>query len=631
MAKLLWSPNKTDLAIHRLLDFAGVDTYPELLNWSVNNSDQFWRYVWQDSKVIGEIGETTLSGSGFFDTKFFPDAKLNVVNTLLNGDENQVIITAITEAGIRRKLTRGEVRTAVKQVANGLISVGVGPGDVVAAWVPNVAEVVIYALGALSVGATVSTASPDFGTTGVLDRFGQIAPKVLLAAPNYQYNGKDSDCLDRLPEIVAGLPTLKQVLLIGAQTDYAENFEAWYRKHSAQHRPAALPFDQPGFVLFSSGTTGKPKCIVHSAAGVLLKVLSETRYNLDIRENDNVFYYTTCGWMMWNWLFMVLATGSAIVLYDGNPVFPRPTRLFDMAAEEKITLFGVSAKYIDSLRKFELNPKETHDLSALRTITSTGSPLSPEGFDYVYDAIKADVHLASISGGTDICGCFVMGNPLQPVYSGEIQGPALGMKMSVFNDDGKPAPINEKGELVCLQSFPSRPLYFGNDEDNKKFKAAYFEKFAGVWAHGDFAAITEHGGYVIYGRSDATLNSGGVRIGTAEIYRIVEEFVPIQEAMAVAQEWDSDTRVILFVKLRDGYELTDSLISDIKYQLRAKASPRHVPAKIIAAPELPRTKSNKLVELAVTEVINNREVKNLEALANPESLSWFKNRPELQS
>jgi len=630
MAKQLWSPTKTDLAIHRLADFAGVDTYPELLNWSIAKPDQLWRYVWQDSEVVGEIGETTISGNGFFDTKFFPDAKLNVVNTLLQGDDDQVIITGVTEAGIRRKLTRGEVKTAVKQVANGLLSLGIEPGDVVAAWVPNVAEVVIYALGALSIGATVSTASPDFGTTGVLDRFGQIEPKVLLAAPNYQYNGKDNDCLDRLPEIISGLPSLKQVLLIGAQTDYAENFETWYSRHSSQHKPVELPFDQPGFILFSSGTTGKPKCIVHSAAGVMLKVLSETRYNLDIQRNDNVFYYTTCGWMMWNWLFMVLATGASIVLYDGNPVFPRPTRLFDLAQEEQITLFGVSAKYIDSLRKFDLKPNQTHDLSKLKTITSTGSPLSPEGFDYVYEAIKADVHLASISGGTDICGCFVMGNPMQPVYSGEIQGPALGMQMSVFTDDGKPAPINEKGELVCLQSFPSRPLYFGNDADNKKFKAAYFEKFDGIWAHGDFAAITEHDGYVIYGRSDATLNSGGVRIGTAEIYRIVEEFVPIQEAMAVAQEWDNDTRVILFVKLRDGYELTDSLLSDIKYQLRAKASPRHVPAKIIAAPELPRTKSNKLVELAVTEVINNREVKNLEALANPDSLSWFKDRPELQ-
>ena len=631
MAKLLWSPKNTDLAIHRLLDFAGVATYPDLLDWSVKNPEQFWRYVWQESNVIGVPGETTISGSGFFDTKFFPEAKLNVVNTLLSGDDDQVIITAITEAGIRRKLTRGEVKRAVNQVANGLLAAGVAPGDVVAAWVPNVAEVVIYALGALSIGATVSTASPDFGTTGVLDRFGQIEPKVLLAAPNYQYNGKDNDCLDRLPEIISGLPSLKQVLLIGAQTDYAENFENWYGKHSDQYQAIDLPFDQPGFILFSSGTTGKPKCIVHSAAGVMLKVLSETRYNLDIRENDNVFYYTTCGWMMWNWLFMVLATGSSIVLYDGNPVFPRPARLFDMAQEEKITLFGVSAKYIDSLRKFELKPSETHDLSSLRTITSTGSPLSPEGFDYVYDSIKADLHLASISGGTDICGCFVMGNPIQNVYSGEIQGPALGMNMSVFSDEGKPAPINEKGELVCLQSFPSRPLYFGNDDGNKKFKAAYFEKFDGIWAHGDFAAITDSGGYVIYGRSDATLNSGGVRIGTAEIYRIVEEFVPIQEAMAVAQEWDNDTRVILFVKLRDGYELTDSLVLDIKYQLRAKASPRHVPAKIIAAPELPRTKSNKLVELAVTEVINNREVKNLEALANPESLNWFKNLSELQS
>jgi acetoacetyl-CoA synthetase len=630
MAKLLWSPTSTNTAITELLEHAQVNNYAELHDWSITNSAKFWRYVWEDSKVVGVPGEVTVSGSGFFDTKFFPTAKLNVVNTLLQGDDAEVIITEISEAGIRRKYTRGEIKKLSAQCANGLTAAGVMPGDVVAAWVPNVAEVVIYALGALSIGATVSTASPDFGTTGVLDRFGQINPKVLLAAPNYQYNGKDNDCLDRLPEIVAGLPSLNQVLLIGSSTDVAVNFESWCEQYSATHEAVLLPFDQPGFILFSSGTTGKPKCIVHSAAGVMLKVLSEQRYNLDIKPGDNVFYYTTCGWMMWNWLFMTLASGAAIVLYDGNPVFPRPNRLFDLAQEEELSFFGVSAKYIDSLRKFDLKPAETHNLSKLRTITSTGSPLSPEGFDYVYEAIKPDLHLASISGGTDICGCFVMGNPISPVYSGEIQGEALGMNMSVFTDSGEVAAVGEKGELVCLQSFPSRPLYFGNDENNQKFKAAYFEKFDGVWAHGDFAAKTETGGYVIYGRSDATLNSGGVRIGTAEIYRIVEEFVPIQEAMAVAQEWENDTRVILFVKLRDGYELTDSLITDIKFQLRAKASPRHVPAKIIAAPELPRTKSNKLVELAVTEVINNREVKNLEALANPESLNWFKNLSELQ-
>ncbi|MDA0274480.1 MAG: acetoacetate--CoA ligase [Actinobacteria bacterium] len=630
MAKLLWNPSSANLEITNLQNFAGVSNYQQLHDWSITNPAEFWGYVW-DNNVIGDAGETVIAGAGFFDTKFFPTAKLNVVNTLLNGDPDQIIITEISEVGIRRRYSRGEIRKAVNQTANGLISLGVKPGDVVAAWVPNLADVVIYGLAALSIGATVSTASPDFGTTGVLDRFGQIAPQVLLAATNYQYNGKDVDCLDRLPEIIAGLPTLKKVLLIGGQSSTAQNFENWRSEFSDQHEPVLLPFDQPGFILFSSGTTGKPKCIVHSAAGVMLKVISEQRYNLDIKPGDNVFYYTTCGWMMWNWLLMTLAVGASIVLYDGNPVFPAAARLFDMAQEEKFTLFGVSAKYIDSLRKFNLEPIKTHDLSELRTITSTGSPLSPEGFDYVYESIKANLHLASISGGTDICGCFVMGAPNLPVYAGEIQAPALGMNMAVYSDNGEAAAVGEKGELVCLQSFPSRPLYFGADENNAKFKAAYFEKFAGVWTHGDFAATTQNHGFVIYGRSDATLNSGGVRIGTAEIYRIVEEFVPIQEAMAVAQEWESDTRVILFVKLRDGYELTESLISDIKYALRSKASPRHVPVKIIAAPELPRTKSNKLVELAVTEVINNREVKNLEALANPDSLAWFKNLIELQS
>ncbi len=625
MTQPLWSPTNTkDLNITKLQEFVGVENYDQLHDWSIKHMDEFWKYVFTDSNIQGQMGSVAVQGLGFFGTEFFPEAKLNVVNTLLQGDDDQVIITAITEAGIRRQYTRQEVKRSAAKTAQGLLALGVQPGDTVAAWVPNLAEVVIYALGALSIGAVVSTASPDFGPVGVLDRFAQIEPKVLLAAASYQYNGKDHDCLSRLPEIVAGLPTLKKVLLIGANIDEYENFENWLSKqNNTELNPIELGFNHPGFVLFSSGTTGKPKCIVHSAAGVMLKVLSEQRYSLDIKPKDQVFYYTTCGWMMWNWLFMALATGAGIVLYDGNPVHPNPNRLFDLAQEEELTFFGVSAKYIDSLRKLDVSPKKTHDLVKLRTITSTGSPLSPEGFSYVYSDIKPDIHLASMSGGTDICGCFVIGTPNKPVFAGEIQVPALGMHTTVFTVAGKPAQVTEKGELVCLNSFPSRPLYFWGDKDNQKFKAAYFERFEDVWAHGDFAAITEHGGYVIYGRSDATLNSGGVRIGTAEIYRIVEEFDEVLECMAVAQEWQDDTRVLLFVKLKDQELLDDELTSDIKQALKVKASPRHVPSKVIQAPELPRTKSNKLVEMAVTEVINGREVKNVEALANPEALEWF--------
>ena len=626
MTQPLWSPTNTkDLNITKLQEFVGVENYDQLHDWSIKHMDEFWKYVFTDSNIQGQMGSVAVQGLGFFGTEFFPEAKLNVVNTLLQGDDDQVIITAITEAGIRRQYTRQEVKRSAAKTSQGLLALGVQPGDTVAAWVPNLAEVVIYALGALSIGAVVSTASPDFGPVGVLDRFAQIEPKVLLAAASYQYNGKDHDCLSRLPEIVAGLPTLKKVLLVGANVDEYENFENWLsNQNNKELNPIELGFNHPGFVLFSSGTTGKPKCIVHSAAGVMLKVLSEQRYSLDIKPKDQVFYYTTCGWMMWNWLFMALATGAGIVLYDGNPVHPNPKRLFDLAQEEELTFFGVSAKYIDSLRKLDVSPKKTHDLVKLRTITSTGSPLSPEGFSYVYSDIKPDIHLASMSGGTDICGCFVIGTPNKPVFAGEIQVPALGMHTTVFTVAGKPAQVTEKGELVCLNSFPSRPLYFWGDKDNQKFKAAYFERFEDVWAHGDFAAITEHGGYVIYGRSDATLNSGGVRIGTAEIYRIVEEFDEVLECMAVAQEWQDDTRVLLFVKLKDKVLLDEELIKDIKQALKVKASPRHVPSKVIQAPELPRTKSNKLVEMAVTEVINGREVKNVEALANPEALEWFK-------
>jgi acetoacetyl-CoA synthetase len=495
---------------------------------------------------------------------------------------------------------------------------GVVSGDRVVAWVPNIIETVIYALGALSIGAVVSTASPDFAPHAVEDRFGQVEPKILLAVDGYYYNGKYFDCAEKSAEIEKLLPTLKKSVRIS-------QFDEWIKPFiGSAANYEQLPFDHPGFVLFSSGTTGKPKCITHSGAGVMLKAQSELLYQFNVTKGNKVFFFTTCGWMMWNWLAMALGRGATIVLFDGAPMAPTPTRLFDIAQDEKLDFFGVSAKFIDSANKEGLIPRNTHNLSTVKTIASTGSVLSPESFDYVYSSIKADVHLASMSGGTDICGCFLAGVPTQPVYRGELQGPCLGMATDVFNSKGESAAIDEKGELVCTVPFPSKPIGFWADENHAKYKAAYFEGFPGVWTHGDFASKSKNGGFTLFGRSDATLNSKGVRIGTAEIYRVVETFPQVQEAMAVSQDWDNDTRVVLFVVVKAGQEFNESVEKEIKTALRNQASPRHVPDLIVVAPELPRTKSNKLVELAVTDVINGREVRNRDALANPDSLDWFK-------
>ena len=627
MQRALWSPESTDnLAIQTLQKCAQVSDFPSLHKWSIENPELFWRYVFEDNGVIGSLGAKGLSGSGFLGSEFFPDAKLNIADTLLKGSDEQIVITEISESGVKKEYSRGQVRKIANQVAFGLQQFGLKEGDVVSAIVSNVAETVFFALGALKIGAIFSSTSADFGTATVLDRFEQIQPKVLLVTTSYQYNGKEIDCSQKIAEIVSQLPTLKKVIAIGAGSSSYLSFDQWVATCNPSHE-ISIPggFDRPGFILFSSGTTGKPKCIVHSAAGVLLKVLSEQKYHLDIRPTDNIFYFTTCGWMMWNWLFMGLATGAGIVLFDGNPLFPNSQRLFDIAQQNELTFLGVSAKYIDSIRKLSLQPKQTHDLSKLRTIASTGSPLSHEGFAYVYENISEKVHLASISGGTDICGCFMLGVPNQPVYAGQIQGPALGLDVQVFNEDGQPAVVGVKGELVCRNAFPSVPLYFWNDPDKSKFRSAYFERFKGVWTHGDFVEVTAQGGYVMHGRSDATLNAGGVRIGTAEIYRITEEFVEIVESLAIAQNWEGDTRVVLFVKLSDGALLSEDLINQIKSALKQKASPRHVPALIMQAPDFPRTKSNKLAEIAVANSINKVANTNLGALANPESLDWFTN------
>ena len=620
---LLFQPSNPQETALGKLEREKKSDYWGLHKWSIENPDEFWSRAWDDLNLIGDKGDYAYQAAErFIDAKFFPNAKINVAENLLaNGDG--VAIVGILEDGTRRELTYAQLREKSAAVAAAMRQMGIVAGDRVVAWAPNVPEVMIYALGALSIGAIVSTASPDFAPNAVEDRFGQVSPKLILLADSYQYGGKTFDLKEKGAEIIALLPTLEKSVRIS-------EFESWIAPFmGANLEFNRLPFDHPGFVLFSSGTTGKPKCITHSGAGVMLKAGAEQLYQFDMKPGEKVFFFTTCGWMMWNWLFMCLVRGVTIVLFDGSPVFPRAGRLFDIAQDEQINFFGVSAKYIDGIKKVGLEPAKSHDLSSLRMIGSTGSVLVPEGFDYIYEHVKKDVHLASMSGGTDICGCFVASIPTLGVHRGELQGPCLGMATAVFDAQGQPAKIDEKGELVCTVPFPSKPIGFWGDKDNEKYLAAYFEGFPGVWTHGDFASVSATGGFTLYGRSDATLNSKGVRIGTAEIYRVVETFPQVQECMAVSQDWDNDTRVILFVVVKEGQNFDDEVAKEIKKTLRDQASPRHVPDKILIAPELPRTKSNKLVELAVTDVINGREVRNRDALANPGALDWFKNLPEL--
>ena len=615
--------------------------YDALHRFSTGEPAVFWSAVWDFCGVVGDKGEHLAADLDKMPgARFFPDARLNFAENLLRRDDDGDAIVFWGEDKVKRRLSWRELRNAVSRLQQAFAGFGVSAGDRVAAMVPNMPEAVIGTLAAASLGAIWSSCSPDFGERGVLDRFGQIEPKILLACDGYFYNGKRIATGDKLAAVLDKLPSVEQVFVIdyigeaealAARLPKARTFAAVTEFEPKPLRCVRLPFDHPLYILYSSGTTGVPKCIVHGAGGTLLQHLKEHRLQSDVRPGDRVFYFTTCGWMMWNWLVSALASEATLLLYDGSPFWPSGRILFDYAEAEGMTLFGTSAKFIDAVRKAELRPRDTHDLSTVRLITSTGSPLAPESFDFVYEAITDDAQLASISGGTDIVSCFVLGIPIKPVWRGEIQGPGLGMAVDVWDEQGRSLPPGQKGELVCTRPFPSMPIMFWNDPDGRKYRAAYFERFPGVWHHGDFAEWTEHGGIVIHGRSDATLNPGGVRIGTAEIYAQVEQMPEIAEALAIGQAWDNDVRVVLFVRLAEGQALDEELRARIKRKIREGASPRHVPAKIVAVADIPRTKSGKIVELAVRDIVHGRDVKNREALANPEALELYRDLPELRS
>ncbi len=644
-----WSPSPERAARTRAAEFArfvadsGSGPFADaaaLHAWSVAEPAAFWSAVWDFTGMPGERGERVLEpAEPFWRTRFFPDARLNVADALLGVPSDAVAIVAAREDGLRRTWTRADLHAEVSRVRQALQAAGVGVGDRVAAWLPNVPETYALMIAAASLGAVFTSTSPDFGVEGVVDRFAQVGPTVLVAVDGSLYAGTRFDCLARLTEIVDRLPSVTTTVVLGyldaipdlAAVPGARSWSAWLAPFApGPVETVPVPFDHPWYVLFSSGTTGRPKCIVHRAGGVLLKHLSEQQLQCDVRPGDRICYYTTTGWMMWNWLASVLASDATVVAYDGSPAHPTLTALFDLADELDLTFLGTSARFLDELRRADVRPVDTHRLTALRTIASTGSPLTPDAFDHVYAAIAPDVHLASISGGTDLCGCLVGGDPTGPVWRGEIQRPSPGVDVAVLAPDGTPLGAGERGELVCRNAFPSIPLGFLDDPDDARFRATYFERFPGAWHQGDYAEWTDHGGLVIHGRSDATLNPGGVRIGTAEITRLVEVVPGIADCLVVGQEWEGDVRVVLFVVLRPGVALTAALEADLRARIRAGASPRHVPAKIVAVPDLPRTRSNKLSELAVREVVHGRPVANTEALANPEALDHFRDLEELR-
>ncbi|MGH6922367.1 MAG: acetoacetate--CoA ligase [Propylenella sp.] len=614
--------------------------YDALHAWSVADTGAFWDLVWDFCGVIGEKGARRMrEGGSMRETRFFPDARLNFAENLLRGTSGATAIVFHGEDKVERRLSFDDLNALVSRLQQAMRAGGIGAGDRVAAMLPNMPEAVAFMLAASSLGATFSSCSPDFGERGVLDRFGQIDPKLFVACDGYWYNGKEINIAEKLKAIAAKLSSASKAVIVpylgraedvAAATPRGESLDTYLRPFAP--RPLdfeRLPFDHPLYILFSSGTTGAPKCIVHGAGGTLLQHLKEHRLHCSLKAGERLFYFTTCGWMMWNWLLSGLASQATLLLYDGSPFHPSGNVLFDYADAEGMTIFGTSAKFIDAVKKAGLRPRDTHDLTTVRMMTSTGSPLSSENFEFVYEGIKPDIHLASISGGTDIVSCFVLGVPTKPVWRGEIQGPGLGMAVDVHDESGRPV-RGEKGELVCTAPFASMPVRFWNDPGGRKYSSAYFERFPGIWAHGDFAEWTPHGGIIIHGRSDATLNPGGVRIGTAEIYSQVEAMPEVLEALAIGQDFEGDVRIVLFVRLAAGVALTDALAAAIKARIRSGASPRHVPAKVLAVADIPRTKSGKITELAVRDVVHGREVKNKEALANPEALECYRDLAELK-
>lgn len=655
LEQALWTPSPQDArstALYRFMHDMNtkhglqMQSYEDLWQWSVSAKEDFWSDFWNFAGIIGDKGDVVLENADQMPgAKFFPDSMVNFAENMLQDRDGQsdddACIIFWGEDKVKRSLTRGQVKAQVSQLAQSLRAMGVTKGDRVAAFIANCPEAVIGVLAAASLGAIWSSASPDFGVQGVLDRFGQVEPKVLIATEGYYYNGKDLDCMGKIREIVPQIPSIEHTIIVPYAHDNPDmggldNATMW-DECLAPYTAGPIDyvrseFNHPLYIMFSSGTTGEPKCIVHGTGGTLIQHMKEHIMQCDTGLNDRVFYFTTCGWMMWNWQITAMACGATLCLYDGSPFAPDGNILFDYAQEEKFKLFGTSAKYIDALNKHNVHPNTTHDLSSIKVMTSTGSPLVHEGFDFVYNHIKSDIHLASISGGTDIVSCFVLGNPVSPVFRGEIQCAGLGMDVDVFNDDACSVGAGGgKGELVCKTPFPSMPVMFWNDADGKKYQGAYFERFDNIWAHGDWVEKTLDQGWIIYGRSDATLNPGGVRIGTAEIYRQVEQIDGVMESIAVGQDTlDGDVRVVLFVILKEGVALDEALTTTIKQKIREGASPRHVPAIIARVNDIPRTKSGKITEIAVRDVIHNRSVKNQHALANPQALDEFKDREELR-